>query len=46
MKIEIEVYDIPKDKWGLWEDPNDEMYNSLPILIFDEDKIEPCIRSH
>lgn len=43
MKIEIEVYDIPKDKDGFFEDTNDDMFKSLPILVFCEDKIEPCI---
>ena len=43
MKIAVEVHDIPKDKDGFWEDPNDEMFKSLPILVFDENEIEPCI---
>ena len=43
MKIEVEVHKIPKDKNGFFEDPNDEMFKSLPILVFCEDKIEPYI---
>lgn len=42
MKIEIEVHNIPKDKDGLF-DAETEMFKSLPILIFNENKIEPCI---
>ena len=36
MKIEVEVYDIPKDKDGFWDEQNDTMFDSLPILVFNE----------
>lgn len=37
MKIEVEVYDIPKDKDGFF-DENSDLYEQLPILVFDNDK--------
>ena len=42
MKIEIEIYDIPKDKYGFFDEDSD-LYQQLPILLFDGNEIDPCV---
>lgn len=37
MKFEAQLYDIPKDKHGFFDDDDENIYNDdLPILVFDE----------
>lgn len=33
---------IPKDKWGLFEAEDEEFYNDLPCVVYNEDEEYPC----